>query len=102
MRTLPSFNKAVKLLGECLDEWPCDPWDLSNGLLRSLQSGYTPVKEVGDSLKSKKEKGEDLIKTILKERITSNDVPLLATIHRIKQYALHETPKPENLKSVMN
>ena len=95
-------EKAIKLLDACLDEWSCDPWDLSNGVLRSLQSGYIPVKEVAESLKSAKEKGEALISTILRERITTNDVPLLETIHQIKQYSFNYIPKEAKQKSVMN
>ena len=41
-------EKAIQDLDMTIDEWGCDPWDLSYPTLRSMQSGFpAPPEGVG-------------------------------------------------------
>ena len=45
-------EKAIQDLDMTIDEWGCDPWDLSNPTLRSTQSGFPAPPELVKDLNS--------------------------------------------------
>ena len=44
-------EKAIQDLNITIDEWGCDPWDLENHVLRSMQSGLPASQDLRDDFK---------------------------------------------------
>ena len=89
-------------ISACLTKFKCDPFDVSNQTLRSLQSGIQASVALFTDLKSAKTDGERKVEGFLDERIYSKTKPLNARIPRSKRgnFATQEIKKPggENLK----
>ena len=62
-------ERAVQDLNECLKEFQCDPFDLSNTTLRSLQSGLDATEELLADVTSAKNDGQQMVNDFLEERV---------------------------------
>ena len=61
-------EQAIHDLSECFCEFQCNPFDFTNQILRSLQSGITASKELAEDLKSAKKDGETKLEEFLQLR----------------------------------
>lgn len=78
-------EQAVQDISSCLNEFECDPFDLTNQKLRSLQSGIPASDALGVDLASAKKDGESKLKEFLDERIYSKMKSLNDRIPRSKR-----------------
>ena len=64
-------EKAVQDMSACLNEFQCDPFDLSDTTLRSLQSGLCATDELLRDAVSAKIDGEHMVGVFMDERVFS-------------------------------
>ena len=64
-------------LDNCITEFDCDPFNLSNPTLRSLQSGMIVSDELVADFNTVHSDGESLVQSFFKERMFSNDSHLI-------------------------
>ena len=83
-------EKAIEDLNATIDEWECDPWDLRNPALKSMQFPVTT--ELIDDLNKAYEEGIEIMKTYYKERITTSTKLITDTIKRNKRYSFRKLP----------
>ena len=99
--SLPSKMKkdeqAIQDLSECFYEFECNPFDHTNQILRSLQSGMMASKELAEDLKSAKEDGETKLEELLNERVYSKIKSLYDRVPRSKRqnFATQEITKAD-------
>ena len=60
-------------MNECLKEFQCDPFDLSNTTLRSLQSGLGATEEFLADVTSAKNDGQQMVNDFLEERVFARE-----------------------------
>ena len=59
---LRTSEQAVQDLSSCINEFDCDPFDLTKPTLRSLQSGMIALEELVKDFETAHDDGEDLWK----------------------------------------
>ena len=67
---------------ECLKEFQCDPFDLSDTTLRSLKSRLCATNELLTDVMSAKRDGEHMVRTFMDERVFSKAKSLSDKIPR--------------------
>ena len=85
-------EKVIQDLDACLEEWKCDPRDLSDTNPRSMQSGYPAETMLVEDLETAHTDGEEIVQKILKERICRMEKKLLEPIKRNKRYKFAKPP----------
>ena len=65
-----------------LTEFQCNPFDVSNSTLRSLQSGLPASDELSAYIKSAKREGEKMVKVFMDERVYAKSSSLNDRIPR--------------------
>ena len=65
---LIAYEKAVQDMSASLNEFQCDPFDLSDTTLRSLQSGLCATDELLEYAVSAKTDGEHMVGVFMDER----------------------------------
>ena len=78
-------EQAIHDLSEYFCEFQCNPFDYTNQILRSLQSGITASKELAKDFKSAKKDGETKFEEFLKERVYSKTKSLYDRVPRSKR-----------------
>ena len=69
VRRLKADEKDVQDLDQCLTEFECAPYDLSNKALRTLIAGQVASAELQSDFENAHSAGEELVNTFIKERI---------------------------------
>ena len=64
-------EKSVQDMSACLKEFQCDPFDLSDTTLRSLQSELCATDELLADVVSTKRDGENMVRSFIDERVFS-------------------------------
>ena len=82
---LKTDEKAIQDISDCFKEFKCDPFDLSNTQLRSLQSGIPASDEIAADLKSAKSDGEKMVHKFMDGRVFSKASSLNDRIPRNKR-----------------
>ena len=82
-------EQAAQDLDACITEFGCDPFDLTNTVLRSLQSGLIASKELVLDLETAHKDGHNLVNKFFEDRMFSNKTPFDATIHRNKRHTFN-------------
>ena len=82
---LKTDEKAIQDISDCFKEFKCDPFDLSNTQLRSLQSGIPASDEIAADLKSAKSDGEKMVQKFMDGRVFSKTSSLNDRIPRSKR-----------------
>ena len=95
-------ERGVQDLDNCITEFDCDPFDLSNPTLRSLQSGMIAPDELVADFNAAHSNGESLVQSFFKEWMFSNEKPFDATIHRNSRHNFSKPPvqKDESAQKV--
>ena len=78
------FSFITLDISDCFKEFKCDPFDISNTKLRSLQSGIPASDELAADLKSAKSNGEKMVQKFMDERVFSKKSSLNDRIPRNK------------------
>ena len=82
-------EQAVQDISSCLTEFKCDPFDLDNQTLRSLQSGLPATEALVADFKSAKEDGKIKVKELREERVYSKGKSLNDRVPRSQTSALN-------------
>ena len=82
---LKTDEKAIQDISDCFKEFKCDPFDLTNTQIRSLQSGIPASDELAADLKSAKSDGEKMVQKFIDERVFSKKSSLNDRIPRSKR-----------------
>ena len=82
---LKTDEKAIQDISDCFKEFKCDPFDLTNTQIRSLQSGIPASDELVADLKSAKSDGEKMVQKFIDERVFSKKSSLNDRIPRSKR-----------------
>ena len=69
-------------LSSCINEFDCDPFDLTKPTLRFLQSGMIASEELVRDFETAHDDGEALVKKFFDERMFSTEKSFDATISR--------------------
>lgn len=85
-------ERGVQDLDNCITEFDCDPFDLTQPILRSLQSGMVASDALVKDFDSAHEDGETLVQSFFKERMFSGDKQFDATIHRNSRHSFSKPP----------
>ena len=75
-------EQAVQDLDTCITEFACDPFDLANLRLRSLQSGMLASEKLIRDFETAHDDGERLIQQFFTDRMFSHTTPFDAVVHR--------------------
>ena len=78
-------ESAVQDIESCFEEFDTKPFDDSNPVLRTLQSGIVMSEELKENLKKSIATGEEQVKSYLKERVYSKELSMRDTIHKNKR-----------------
>ena len=78
-------ESAVQDIESCFEEFDTKPFDDSNPVLRTLQSGIVMSEELKEDLKKSIATGEEQVKSYLKERVYSKELSMRDTIHKNKR-----------------
>lgn len=79
---LVTDEQTIHDMDQCLTEFACDPFDLGNPTLRSLQSGQVVSEKLTKDFETAHADGENLVQEFLNQRMFSDTVPFNAAIHR--------------------
>ena len=88
-------EQAVQDLSSCINEFDCDPFDLTNLTLGSLQSGMIASEEHVKDFKTAHDDGEALVKKFFDERMFSTEKSFDATISRNARGNFNRPPAGE-------
>ena len=101
---LKTDEKAIQDISDCFKEFKCDPFDLSNTQIRSLQSGIPASDELAADLKSAKSDGEKMVQKFMDERVFSKTSSLNDRIPRSKRlnFANQELQNTDKLVTKKN
>ena len=75
-------EQAMQDLSSCINEFDCDPFELTKPTLRSLQSGMITSEELVKDFETAHDDGEALVKKFFDERMFSTEKSFDATISR--------------------
>lgn len=92
-------EQAVQDLDGCITEFNCDPFDLDNPTLRSLQAGALASDELVADFESAHEDGEKLVKDFFNDRMFSENKSFDAIVHRNSRHTFIRPPTNKGEKS---
>lgn len=95
-------EQCVQDLESCITEWESNPWDLSNPILRTLESGRLAPPKLIDDFNTAKERGEELVNTFYTERVLSDEKLLIDRISLNKRCSFNKPPKDSLKESSVN
>jgi len=78
-------ERAVQNISSCFTEFNCDPFDLTNQTLWSLQSGIHASDALATDLKSAKDYGSSKVQQFRNERVYSKSKSLNDNVFRSKR-----------------
>ena len=81
---LKTDERAIQDISDCFKEFDCDPFDLSNTQLRSLQSNIPASDELAADLMSAKSGGKKMVQKFMDERVFLKTISLYDRIPRSK------------------
>ena len=88
-------EQAVQDLSSCINEFDCDPFDLTKLTLGSLQSGMIASEQHVKDFKTAHDDGEALVKKFFDERMFSTEKSFDATISRNARGNFNRPPAGE-------
>ena len=88
-------EQAMQDLSSCINEFGCDPFDLSKPTLRSLLSGMNASEELVKDFETAHDDGEALVKKLFDERMFSTEKSFDATISRNARGNFNRPPAGE-------
>ena len=88
-------EQAVQDLNNCINEFDCDPFDLTKPTLRSLQSGMIASEELVQDFETAHDDGEMLVKNFFDKRMFSAEKSFDATISRNARGNFNRPPAVE-------
>ena len=91
-KRVPRDKQAVQDLDKCLDEFGCDPFDLSKPVLRSLQSGMVASDELVKDFETAHANGKLRVPSFVKERMFSDEKGFNDTVHRNSRRNFNNPP----------
>ena len=95
---LKADEQAVQDIDKCLTEFSSKPFDLSNGTLRTLQSGMIASDKLVYDFETAHSDGELLVKEFFEERMFSAEKSFDDTMHRNSRHTLDKPPLTEKEK----
>ena len=88
-------EQAMQDLNNCINEFDCDPFDLTKPTLRSLQSGMIASEELVQDFETAHDDGETLVKNFFDKRMFSAEKSFDATISRNARGNFNRPPAVE-------
>ena len=88
-------EQAMQDLSSCINEFDCDPFDLTKPTLRSLQSGMIASEEHVKDFETAHDDGEALVKKFFDEKMFSTEKSFDATISRNARGNFNRPPARE-------
>ena len=88
-------EQAMQDLSSCINEFDCDPFDLTKPTLRSLQSGMIASEELVEDFETAHDDGEALVKKFFDGRMFSTEKSFNATISRNARGNFNRPPAGE-------
>ena len=88
-------EQAMQDISSCINEFDCDPFDLTKPTLRSLQSGMIASEELVEDFETAHDDGEALVKKFFDGRMFSTEKSFNATISRNARGNFNRPPAGE-------
>ena len=95
---LQKDEQAVQDIDNCITEFKCDPFDVAQPQLRSLESGLNASEELVRDFKTAHKDGEKCVQDFFKDGMFTTDKPFRAAVHQPNRRSFSKPPLPNDTK----